>query len=241
MRSALIVGLLVLPVGIADAHIHLLQPLSRTDNPQGDPQKTRHCGDPGTTRIASRVTTFKPGQTITVMWQETIPHPGWSRVAFQPNGEMFPIPKASNGPAGNGTASNYPTEDLTGMTDPETGAIVLKDRIGDTELSVEVTLPDMECSNCTLQLIQVMTNAPPYQADVALDADADDIYYQCADITLAADAPDPGTNPMPDAGTGGGNNNGNGQGGEINGGCSTGNATGLLALLGLAGLRRRRR
>lgn len=240
MRSALILGLILLPAGIADAHIHLLQPLSRTDNQLGDPQKVRHCGDPGTTRIESRVTTYKPGQTITIMWAETISHPGWFRVAFQPNGEEFPIPKASNGPAGNGADSNYPTENRTGMTDEDTGAIILKDRIDDNATSVEVTLPNIECSNCTLQLIQVMTDKPPYQADTALDGDANDIYYQCADIKLAADAPDPDDMPgMPDAGTDNGGNSG--VGGEIGGGCSTGNATGLLAILGLAGLRRRRR
>jgi len=46
----------------------------------------------------------------------------------------------------------------------------------------------------------------------------------------------------PDAGNDGSGSGSNmNGGGEVSGGCSTGNATGLLALLGLVGLRRRRR
>jgi hypothetical protein len=187
-------------------------------------------------RNPARVTTYRPGETITVTWMETIHHTGWYRISFQPNGDVFEIPPASNGPAGNGTASNYPTENLTGMTDPVTGSIILADRIPDGTLSMQVTLPDMECNNCTLQFIQVMTDKPPYTTDAA----SDDIYFNCADLTLANNAPDAGMVTTPDAGMdpGGG---GGGGGGEVSGGCSTGHATGLLALAGLLGLRRRRR
>jgi uncharacterized protein (TIGR03382 family) len=97
----------------------------------------------------------------------------------------------------------------------------------------DITLPDTACDNCTLQLIQIMTDNNTYDPAV-------DVYYQCADITLVANnAPDAGMNAAPDAGTDQGS--GNNGGGEISSGCSTGNATGLLALVGLLGLRRRRR
>ena len=46
----------------------------------------------------------------------------------------------------------------------------------------QVTLPDVECERCTLQLIQVMTDKAPY-------GDGNDLYYQCADLALRADAP----------------------------------------------------
>ncbi|MBA3405988.1 MAG: hypothetical protein H0U13_15120, partial [Gemmatimonadaceae bacterium] len=83
----------------AEAHIHLTAPLARTDSMTGD-QKAQHCGVDGQVRT-NRVTTFRPGETITVTWLETIDHPGWYRIAFQPNGSVFGIPPASNGPAGN--------------------------------------------------------------------------------------------------------------------------------------------
>lgn len=238
MRPVIFIAALgLVSVRAAEAHIHLLQPLSRTDNTQGDPQKLRHCGDPTVTRT-TRVTTYKPGETITVMWEQTIPHPGWYRIAFQPDGEVFEIP-----PADPNVTGSYPSEDLTGKTDPTTGTIVLKDRIpaGTGTQMADVTLPSMECTNCTLQVLEMMTNNPPYQADTAADTDAKDLYYQCADIALVANnAPDAGVNATPDAG-GDGSGSNSGGGGEISSGCSTGNATGLLALVGLVGLRRRRR
>jgi uncharacterized protein (TIGR03382 family) len=237
MRSVLVVALLGLPA-IAHAHIHLLQPLSRTDDSVGNPQKDRHCGDPAVTRTA-RVTMFKPGETITVRWAETINHPGWFRISFQPNGETFRIPPASNGQAivaGSPQASNMPTEDLTGMMDPGgTGGMILKDRIPDGTTTTTVTLPNMACTNCTLQLIQLMINNPPYTVGV----DSNDIYFNCADITLAADAPDGAVDTGPDAGTDMGFDPG-----MVSGGCSAGGIAGwpaILALAGLAGRRRRRR
>lgn len=243
MRSVLVVALLGLSGSIANAHIHLLKPLSRTDDGINGPQKEQHCGTLAPGRTA-RVTTYKPGETITVEWQETIDHPGWLRISFQPSGELFRAPPASNGPASNGTASNYPTENLTGMVDPDgTGSMILMDRIADGALNVmrtmDVTLPNMECTNCTLQLIHVMTQTVGY-------AFADDVYFNCADITLAANAPDAGI-PVTggaDAGIEEPGGNGGVDPGSVSGGCSTGGGTGVpvaLALLGLVGLRRRRR
>jgi len=238
MRSALIVALCLAPAGVAQAHIHLMQPLSRTDLTTGD-QKEQHCGVLNQVRNPARVTTYKPGEQVMVTWAETINHTGWFRIAFQPTGDVFGIPPASNGPTGLGAPSNYPTENRTGMVDAANGSIVLADRIADGTAQMMVTMPMMECSNCTLQFIQVMSDKPPYTADAA----SDDIYFNCADITLAANAPDAGMVGSPDAGmVGSGSGSGSGSGGgEISGGCSTGNASGLLALLGLVGLRRRRR
>jgi uncharacterized protein (TIGR03382 family) len=242
MRSALVVALLAVPAGYAEAHIHLTKPTPRTDSLQGD-QKDQHCGVANQQRNPARVSTFKPGDTITVEWMETIQHPGYFRIAFQPAGAVFSIPPATAGncgavcPAGV-TNCNFPNQNLTGMMDAATGSYILADQIADGTLSTTVTLPNMECDNCTLQFIQVMTDKCPY----TIDAASDDIYFNCADITLAANAPDAGMTGMPDAGTGGGGSNNDGQGGELSGGCSTGNTTGLgaLALLGLVGLLRRR-
>lgn len=229
-------ALLLVPASAA-AHIHLTAPQSRIDTLTGQDQKEQHCGVLNQVRT-TRVTTFKPGETITVTWMETINHPGWFRISFQPNGDVFTIPPASNGIAvvnGNNQASNMPTEDRTGQTDATTGAIILKDRIADGTLTTQVTLPDMECTNCTLQFIQVMIDKPPYTEDAA----SDDIYFNCADITLSAGAamPDAGGGGVDqDASNGGGNNNA-----STSGGCSTTGGAGLAIGLALLTLRRRRR
>jgi len=211
----------------ASAHIHLTAPQARTDSETGD-QKEQHCGVANQMRT-TRVTTFKPGETITVTWLETINHPGHYRIAFQPNGSVFSIPKP-------GTGGGFPDANEEGL-DAATGSIVLKDMIPDGTLTTQVTLPNMECDNCTLQFIQVMTDKAPY----TIDAASDDIYFNCADITLSNGAPaqpDAGPSGGPDAG--GNPNNPS----DTSGGCATTGGSGFvfgLALLGLAGARRRRR
>ena len=234
MRAILLASALFAWPITASAHIHLTAPQARTDSTTGD-QKDQHCGVAGQMRT-TRVTTYMPGETIMVSWAETINHPGWFRIALQPNGDVFPIPPASNGDAvvnGVTQASNMPTENLEGMTDATTGAMILKDRIADGLLMQQITLPNMECNNCTLQFIQVMIDKPPYSTDAL----SDDIYFNCADITLSNSAPmvDAGVTE-PDAPIGGGGNP------KTSGGCSTGGGAGLLvgfALLGLVTKRRR--
>lgn len=230
MRSFLLASALLAWPLTAAAHIHLTAPTARTDSVTGD-QKDGPCGVLNQERT-TRVTNYQPGETIMVTWSEPIQHPGWFRIALQPNGDVFPIPPASNGPSNVG-ASNMPTEDRTGMTDAPTGAMILKDRIPDGTLMTQVTLPMIECTNCTLQFIQVMIDKPLYTTDAA----SDDIYFNCADVTLAANAPgaDAGVSGEPDAG-------GSTANPEATGGCSTsGGGAGVLVGLALLGLVTKRR
>ena len=230
IRRAIVASVLLFPLGAA-AHIHLTAPQARTDSLTGD-QKDQHCGVANQVRNAARVTTFKPGETITVTWMETVQHPGYFRIAFQPNGSVFNIPAAGNGPP-----AGFPSVDQTGMTDAATGTIILKDRIPDGMLSAQVTLPNMECNNCTLQFIQVMTDKAPYTTDAL----SDDIYFNCADITLSNSTTPP---PMVDAGVPpSGDAATTDPGSTTTGGCSTSGAAGSLVpmALGLVGLALRRR
>lgn len=149
--------------GDARAHIMLMSPTARYTDLKYGP-----CGRGGTMDVrTNNVTTFKPGETITVTWQETVPHPGHYRIAFDPNGQRFTDPSS--------------------FTDTAPRMYVLKDDIADktgTQVYTDtVTLPNVECTNCTLQVMQVMTDKPPY-------GDGNDLYYQCADLVLRADAPD---------------------------------------------------
>ncbi len=208
---------------VAAAHITLTDPPPRTTM-----EKTRHCGSSTAPRQATPKVAA-PGSKYTVKWTETIDHPGHFRISFSMNnGTDFVIP-----PTSTGTTMGMPT--------------VLVDLIADVQgnfpaagrpYSQEITLPNVECNNCTLQVIQLMTDKPPYTTDTA----SDDIYFQCADFILTNGAPpqpDAGVPPMTgdDAGTTGG-------GTETSGGCSAGGnggslavAAGIVAVLG----RRRRR
>lgn len=197
------------------AHIALDSPTPRyADLKQGP------CGKGTLDARTANVTTVEAGATIAVTWHETINHPGHYRIAFDPNGQaLFQNP--------------------TSFTDVDGGPGVLLDGIPDKADALDggygllVTLPDVPCTNCTLQLIQVMTDKPPY-------GDGNDIYYQCADLVLLPH--DAGT--AGDAGTvDGGGVLGADAGASPDGGvdpaggcgCATGTSTGALPVL-LAGV-----
>jgi uncharacterized protein (TIGR03382 family) len=219
MRRSLPALAIVLAPALAMAHIRITSPTPRSQ----DQLKQRHCGMTGSAR--ANIQTYKPGAPLHLVWDEYVVHPGWFRVAFQQNGDSFEIPPPSNGVNGNGAASNYPTENLTGQTDPGTGSLIIADRIQHGTQSMDLVLPSVECDNCTLQLIQMMTDKPPYASDTS----SDDIYFACVDLVLSVSA------PAPDAG-------GTGAGNPSSGGCSAaGSPSAVLALAALGLVRRRRR
>ncbi len=203
MRSS---SLLLVPiftiatVSVAQAHITLRSPSPRTSS-----QKQGPCGSTGSTRGPAQ--TYKPGETITVEWDETVDHVGHYRIAFDMDGDDdFDLP-------------NNPQDDFA-----VTLVDQITDRSGGGRYTQEITFPNVECDNCTLQLIQVMTVNVPYNS----------FYFQCADITLKE--PDPNA---PDAGPPDPDFNSDSDGCSTSG---TGHAGWLgAALLALLGLARRRR
>lgn len=194
LGSLLGIGLLAYST-TASAHIAMTSPTPRTAD-----QKTGPCGPAGSVR-GTKVSTFRPGQTITVEWDETVDHPGHYRIAFDDNGsDAFQNP-------------SQPTDNF-----PSTLVDQIADK-GGGHYSQQVTLPNIKCDNCTLQLVQVMTTAVPYNS----------FYYQCADIVLS-DGADPMQEP---ADTDGGC-------AAAAGGSAGGGTAAALVALGLV-LRRRRR
>jgi len=157
MRTLLVVMLLS---GTAAAHVTLTSPPPRTlDNKAGP------CGAAGSVR-GNKVTTYAPGATITVEWDETIDHPGHYRIAFDDDGDdVFVNP--------------------VGPDDHFPGTLVepIADKAGG-HYQQQVTLPTTPCARCTLQLMQIMTTQVPYNS----------FYYQCADIAIA-EGGDPGGPP----------------------------------------------
>ncbi|MBK8013151.1 MAG: lytic polysaccharide monooxygenase [Deltaproteobacteria bacterium] len=149
------------------AHLGLTTPPSRYGR---STLKVGPCGRAGGVR-STNVTTFRPGEVITVQWDEYVDHPGHFRVAFDVDGDDdFKDPTCTAG-----CTTTFPTFQF--YTDPT----ILLDNIPDTQggaSSVQVTLPNVECDNCTLQVIQVMYDKPPYESP------GNDVYYQCADLVL---------------------------------------------------------
>ncbi|MBA3549802.1 MAG: lytic polysaccharide monooxygenase [Nannocystis sp.] len=154
--SILLFASLALFAGEVRAHILLTSPQPRTES-----QKQGPCGAGAADPRGPTVATFMPGETITVTWNEFINHPGHFRISLDEDGQDdFFEPK--------------------GFDDVSGGPGVLIDGIAhedDGEYSVQVELPDVECDNCVLQIIQMMSDKPPY-------GDGNDLYYQCSDIAI---------------------------------------------------------
>jgi hypothetical protein len=171
----------------AAAHVGLVYPPSRYGQ---SILKFPPCGLGGGQR-SNNVTTFEPGATIDIVWDEYIDHPGHFRVAFDADGDDdFDEPACLSG-----CNSRMPVVELY------SNEAVLLDGIADTPQGgpggTRITLPDIECNNCTLQVMQVMYDKPPYRLNPG-----DDLYYQCADLVLRRSVPltaTPTPSPTPSA------------------------------------------
>lgn len=231
MRSlalALVVGL----PSVASAHLDLLDPPARYDRRE---LKDGPCGIMGGAQ-GEPVAVFEPGETITITIEEYINHPSHYRVAFDGEGD-----DAFQDPVCTDYCIDGPEDPLFA---PSEGGIILADLVPDAPAAIqtiEVTLPDVECESCTLQVIQVMYDKKP------ITVGGNDIYYHCADIVLARDAEtlDLGIPPRPDLGSlpdgGPPADPDAGITTDDDGGCAaaTGSGGALWLLLSLAALRRR--
>jgi hypothetical protein len=186
-----VMGSALLAASQAHAHFKLLSPASwLNEDMLGGPQKGSPCG-PGNTRpfigddvqpvpVSSATTTFKPGETISVEWQETVYHAGYWRISF--------APKA---PA-DVTSTDFPDPALTELenchydksmvkTSPHDnvladGLFMVDEQSGTgRSLKQEIKLPDQPCEHCTLQIVQVMEGHPASSC----------YYFHCAEIKIA--------------------------------------------------------
>ena len=229
-----VLGSLLFISAPALAHIDLIDPAPRSHSAL----KAAPCGPLDNTR-SGKPTYFMPGQQVTLKWNETINHPAHYRVMLDMNGSSFTDPSS-----------------FTDVCDPAvpTMPMCIADNLADKAggaYTYTFTLPNVECANCTIQLIQVMTDKPPY-------GDGNDVYHACADIVISTQ-PDPattsattGSGPSTSAGNGSGTGSASGGAGgagsgDSGSGCAVGGSGGRWSglaggwVIALAGLGRRRR
>ncbi len=113
--------------------------------------KTAPCGGKARTNTPK---VLKKGDTVTLKFRETIGHPGHFIISFSPAAD-----------------EDFDKNILLDNIVRGVGVVDDKNNI----YSREITLPDVECTDCALQLIQVMTDRNPPTN-----------YYSCADIQLTA-------------------------------------------------------
>lgn len=226
---AAVFGVSMTLAGVSAAHVDLSSPAPRAHGETEGDLKTGPCGQTTNGRTAN-VSVFAPGETITVEWNEYIDHPAYYRIAFDDDGDDGFLTR-TDGQTNPDADDPQAMEAALGM-DAEILAIVEEEN--DTTpgqstdvRSTTVTLPNVECENCTLQLIQYMYNNPAQG------------YFQCADIALRAaqqvGSEDAGAGGgSEDAGAGGGGGSAN-AGTAGNGGAPATGGTGGTAPSGAAG------
>jgi len=236
----IVVALCLLVPSVASAHLDLLDPPARYDRRD---LKDGPCGIMGGAQ-GDPVAVYEPGEKITITIEEYVEHPSHYRVAFDDEGDddyRDPV-----------CIEHCESGDETPVFAPSDGGVILADQVADSPdivQAIEVTLPDVECERCTLQVIQVMYDKKP------ITVGGNDIYYHCADIVLVSDAetmdlgvpsrPDLGP-PPPDGGPVAARDGGSVDAGAVmepgEGGCSAAGGRGapwLWLALSLGVLRRR--
>jgi Lytic polysaccharide mono-oxygenase, cellulose-degrading len=210
--------------GAALAHVDLLSPPPRQAGQAGGNQlKLGPCGQTTNGRT-NKVTTFTPGQKVELEMKEYIDHPGYFAVAFDDDGDdsfVFPRPNMDE---------VVPETDDPKTLFPVDGVKVLglrtdKDKNCASEpnqtCTLSITIPNVNCQNCTLQLTQFMY-------DKVGDQNDNEYYYQCADIKIEGPLAGGGggAGGSAGAGTGGAGGTSAGAGGAPSGGASAGGASG---------------
>lgn len=165
----------------AQAHIRLLDPVARYDIVGETGIKSCPCGLGSSNRIcnvavdgsdpdrSTRVRRAEAGSSITLRFVESIDHSGSFRVAFDPEGA---------------DVADFNSNILVPIVPDPPGGV---GNVGEGNIwEIDVELPDVTCTNCTLQLIQAMHGD---MVNPVTDPTNTSSYYACVDLELVA----PGT------------------------------------------------
>jgi len=249
----------LLAPSLAWAHISLEQGGTHLSRYGDASLKEGPCGVAGGKR-GTHIYTYQPGATITVSLVEYIPHPSYFRFAFDDDGDDAFKEPASIKPIDPKRPCPVDSGDHCGASDFFNTPAVLMDNLSPhlaadalPKNTFQVKLPNIECANCTLQVIQVMEDNEFHgDYDPTPGVGIEDIYHQCIDLVLTKSAP-----ATPDGGAAGaggstgsggaGGNPGNGGGAPKSGSCALVGHDGgvsaaslLLVAAALLLLRRRR-
>jgi hypothetical protein len=182
------VVLATLPSAVS-AHFRLLEPSSWiVEDERGDPQKAGPCGGTNTDygRPTYAVTKVTGGQKLHVKAIETIYHPGHYRIALAVNSPLdLPVdPEATTTPTDRG-----PRSVSAKIMDPAKPPIIVDGLWPHTAkvdgpLETDITVPNISCTRCTLQILQFM-------AEHAVNNPGNFSYHHCAVLQITPDPKKP--------------------------------------------------
>jgi hypothetical protein len=174
----------LVPRGLA--HFRLLEPASWLQESEelGDPQWSAPCGgtltNPG--KPTGAITKIRGGDKLHIRIREMAFHPGFYRVALAVNSrsELPPDPEpiSETGPNGrqrsvSGTIHYPPTSPV--LAD----GLFMHTTPFDKEQETDVEIPNINCTKCTLQVIEFM-------AAHGWNPDGGYTYHHCADLQISA-------------------------------------------------------
>jgi len=169
----------------AEAHFKLLEPASwLIEDERGDPQKAGPCGgtnaDYGKPSYA--VTRATGGTRIHLKVQETVYHPGHYRVALAVNSptELPLDPKATTEPSDTGPRSVSAEIQNPAVAPILADGLFAHQARTQTPFETDITLPNINCRRCTLQVIQFMEQH-------AVNNPGMFTYHHCAVLEITAD------------------------------------------------------
>src|SRR3954464_7696052 len=162
-RFAFAFAACVAPIpGVTHAHFKLVEPASWiVEDERGDPQKGFPCGGSNTDygKPSYAVTPAAGGSKLHLKVQETVYHPGHYRIALAVNSpsELPLDPKATTETGPNGQPRSVSAE----IEDPVTAPVLVDGLWVHSEKAgaaweTDVTLPNINCRHCTLQVVQFM-------------------------------------------------------------------------------------
>ena len=183
--------------GTAHAHFVLVAPAaSLVQNRLGDPQKIAPCGgvsanpargtpaNPGVPSGA--ITNVKGGTNLPLLVQETIFHPGHYRVALAKTvAQLPPDPVVTTAQTEKGVRSQSAV-----IQNPPVAPVLLDGIFAHTErptqnFEAEIPIPNINCPNCVLQVIEFMADHP------GIGIDGGHSYHHCAILNITPDPSKP--------------------------------------------------
>jgi hypothetical protein len=174
---------------VTQAHFRLMEPASwLIEDDRGDPQKSGPCGGSNTDygKPSYIVNQAVGGSALHVKVLETIYHPGHYRVALAVNSpaELPVDPKATTmdtdrGPRSISAEIQNPVQ-VPVLAD---GLFVHTAKV-EAPFQTDVTLPNISCKRCTLQVIQFMEQHGVNNPGMFT-------YHHCAVLQIAADPKKP--------------------------------------------------
>jgi hypothetical protein len=175
-------GALLAPMGLA--HFRLLEPASWIEESDlGDPQWAPPCGGRGDDhgKPTGKITSVAGGEKLRVRIREMAFHPGFYRVALAVNSraELPPDPEAWTEPGPTGPRAVSGAIHFPPRAPVLADGLFLHTAAFDKDQEADVEMPNINCSKCTLQVIEFM-------AAHGRNAEGDFTYHHCAVLRIQA-------------------------------------------------------